>query len=78
MRRSDEGKGIYLVALTGYGQAEDRQAVFDAGFDEHLVKPLKRGDLERAGACTPAKLRPSVRFGGTAEVFLHRPPDRAG
>jgi two-component system CheB/CheR fusion protein len=48
VRRLDEGKGIYLVALTGYGQAEDRQAVFDAGFDEHLVKPLKRGDLERA------------------------------
>jgi two-component system CheB/CheR fusion protein len=47
VRLRDDGKAVYLVALTGYGQAEDRKAVFDAGFDEHLVKPLKRGDLER-------------------------------
>jgi two-component system CheB/CheR fusion protein len=38
---------VFLVALTGYGRPEDRRAVFEAGFDEHLVKPLKRGDLER-------------------------------
>lgn len=29
-----------LIAMTGYGQAEDRQRAFDAGFDVHLVKPL--------------------------------------
>ena len=29
-----------LVALTGYGQIEDRQRALDAGFDEHLVKPV--------------------------------------
>jgi CheY-like chemotaxis protein len=33
-----------LVAVTGYGQAEDRQRALAAGFDEHLVKPL---DLRR-------------------------------
>jgi CheY-like chemotaxis protein len=32
--------GLVLVALTGYGQNEDRQAAFDAGFDHHLVKPV--------------------------------------
>jgi two-component system CheB/CheR fusion protein len=47
VRQLDEGRAIYLVALTGYGKAEDRRRVFDAGFDEHLVKPLKRGELER-------------------------------
>ena len=31
---------VFLVALTGYGQSSDRQAAIDAGFDEHLVKPL--------------------------------------
>ena len=31
---------VFLVALTGYGQTSDRQAAIDAGFDEHLVKPL--------------------------------------
>ena len=30
----------FLVALTGYGQAEHRQRAFDAGFGEHLVKPV--------------------------------------
>ncbi len=38
---------IFLVALTGYGQAKDREAAFQAGFDEHLVKPVNPKDLER-------------------------------
>jgi len=36
-----------LVALTGYGQAEDQRAAFEAGYDAHLVKPLNRGALCR-------------------------------
>jgi len=32
-------KGALLVALTGYGQEEDRRRVREAGFDAHLVKP---------------------------------------
>ncbi|HEX4386762.1 MAG TPA: CheR family methyltransferase, partial [Myxococcales bacterium] len=31
---------IFLVALTGYGQQQDREAVLQAGFDQHLVKPV--------------------------------------
>jgi PAS domain S-box-containing protein len=31
--------GVVLIALTGYGQASDRQQSRDAGFDHHLVKP---------------------------------------
>ncbi|MBL8800170.1 MAG: PAS domain-containing protein, partial [Planctomycetia bacterium] len=42
------GSQLYLAALTGYGRPEDRRAVFEAGYDEHLVKPLKAGDLEQA------------------------------
>jgi two-component system CheB/CheR fusion protein len=38
---------VHLVALTGYGQAKDREAVFQAGFDEHLVKPVNPEDLAR-------------------------------
>lgn len=38
---------VYLVALTGYGRTEDRRAVLEAGFDEHLVKPLKLDELDR-------------------------------
>lgn len=31
---------VRLVALTGYGQPEDRRRALEAGFDDHLVKPL--------------------------------------
>jgi len=34
-----ERPGVRLIALTGYGQAKDRQAAMAAGFDVHLVKP---------------------------------------
>jgi CheY-like chemotaxis protein len=33
-----------MVAVTGYGQSDDRQRALTAGFDDHLVKPL---DLKR-------------------------------
>jgi CheY-like chemotaxis protein len=36
-----------LVALTGYGQLEDRDRSREAGFDEHLVKPASVHDLQR-------------------------------
>ncbi len=41
------GKQPYLVALTGYGQATDRQQSRAAGFDEHLVKPVDLAELLR-------------------------------
>jgi signal transduction histidine kinase len=40
-------KGIFLVALTGYGQEGDLRAALDAGFDAHLVKPADIGELTR-------------------------------
>lgn len=36
--------GVPVVALTGYGQASDRERTREAGFVEHLVKPI---DLKR-------------------------------
>jgi two-component system CheB/CheR fusion protein len=43
--RQQFGKSqIRLIALTGYGQQKDRAAVYAAGFDEHLVKPV---DIEK-------------------------------
>jgi signal transduction histidine kinase len=36
-----------LVALTGYGQAEDKQRAKAAGFDQHLVKPLEFPTLRK-------------------------------
>jgi PAS domain S-box-containing protein len=40
------GQGVRKIALTGYGQYEDKQRAFDAGFDEHLVKPVEIEKLE--------------------------------
>jgi PAS domain S-box-containing protein len=37
--------GVALVALTGWGAAEDRRRSAAAGFDHHLVKPVEPGDL---------------------------------
>jgi CheY-like chemotaxis protein len=34
-----------LVALTGYGQETDRAAALEAGFDEHLTKPVSLDQL---------------------------------
>ncbi|MDB6073569.1 MAG: chemotaxis protein methyltransferase CheR [Verrucomicrobiaceae bacterium] len=36
-----------IIALTGYGQEEDRQRAFNAGFDHHLVKPVDMKVLKR-------------------------------
>jgi CheY-like chemotaxis protein len=33
-------RGPLLVAVTGYGMPDDRRRTADAGFDEHLVKPV--------------------------------------
>ena len=38
--------GVSLVALTGYGQAEDRDRAFKAGFDRHLSKPFSCAQLK--------------------------------
>lgn len=39
------GKGMIVVALTGWGQENDRRNTREAGFDAHLVKPVDYGDL---------------------------------
>jgi CheY-like chemotaxis protein len=36
-----------LIALTGYGQADDRQRAKESGFDDHLVKPVEFFALQR-------------------------------
>ena len=44
--RALPGKGpARLVALTGWGQEQDRAKCFEAGFDEHLVKPADQASI---------------------------------
>jgi signal transduction histidine kinase/CheY-like chemotaxis protein len=45
--RQKFGGAILLIALTGYGQSEDKQKAKEAGFDEHLTKPVSIVDVER-------------------------------
>jgi len=47
IRASAAGRDMRLVALTGYGSADDRARSGQAGFDVHLVKPVEREMLER-------------------------------
>ena len=47
LRASDRCRAIRLVALTGYGQPDDRDEARRAGFDHHLVKPA---DWQSVGA----------------------------
>jgi signal transduction histidine kinase/DNA-binding response OmpR family regulator len=45
--RQQHGRGdLFLVAMTGYGQPEDRRRSRDAGFNVHLVKPVGLQALE--------------------------------
>jgi two-component system, sensor histidine kinase len=50
LRLRASGSTVRLIALTGYGQAEDVQRTRAAGFDAHLVKPVDFAALERAVA----------------------------
>jgi two-component system CheB/CheR fusion protein len=40
LRRRPEFERLPLVAVTGYGQDNDRKNAFDAGFNHHLTKPV--------------------------------------
>lgn len=55
LRANGETSGIRLIALTGYGLAEDQRRVLEAGFDMHLVKPVDIESLMKAigGLTTP-------------------------
>jgi CheY-like chemotaxis protein len=44
LREQTELSPLKLVAITGYGQASDKRKSIEAGFDEHVVKPM---DLDK-------------------------------
>jgi signal transduction histidine kinase len=48
------GRGMLLVAITGYGQPEDQTRAMDAGFDEHVIKPVSLTTVEEFLAREPA------------------------
>jgi len=46
IRAAPWGRGIFLIAATGWGQEEDRRRAFEAGFDHHLTKPIAAETVE--------------------------------
>jgi CheY-like chemotaxis protein len=46
IRKTSWGSGIQIVALTGWGQEQDRMSTREAGFDGHLVKPVDLNALD--------------------------------
>ena len=47
LREDPATKDVVIVAMTGYGQAADRERARDAGFDHHLVKPVDFAKVEQ-------------------------------
>lgn len=47
LREQPFGKEALIIALTGWGQDDDRRKSADAGFDGHLVKPVDHAELLR-------------------------------
>jgi len=47
IRQTTWGKNMTIIALTGWGQENDRQRSREAGCDGHLVKPLQLAELEK-------------------------------
>jgi signal transduction histidine kinase/ActR/RegA family two-component response regulator len=47
IRRQTWGRDALLIALTGWGQREDKERSREAGFDHHLTKPVDPDQLER-------------------------------
>ncbi len=58
IREQPWSRGMEIVALTGWGQEEDRRRSKEAGFDDHLVKPVELAILQKLLA-KPAVRSPS-------------------
>ncbi len=64
-RLRERHKNLCLVALSGYGQSEDRRKAVEAGFDMHLLKPVDPGRLSAIIAAPPPR-----RLGQVANGLL--------
>jgi CheY-like chemotaxis protein len=62
LRDDPRTRGVVLVALTGYGQDEDRRKTAENGFDVHLVKPVGAEALDRVLALAARRPRESARL----------------
>ena len=54
IREKTWGESMYLIAVTGWGQDEDRQRSSEVGLNLHMVKPVEPAALEKLLATLPA------------------------
>jgi CheY-like chemotaxis protein len=47
VRNEPWGRRVFLVAVTGWGEPEDKERASAAGFDHHLTKPIDVDELEK-------------------------------
>jgi CheY-like chemotaxis protein len=59
VRMRPQGRRVKLIALTGWGQQQDRDRTSAAGFDAHLVKPVAEAHLFRALATAVQTRQPT-------------------
>jgi CheY-like chemotaxis protein len=52
VRAEPWGRNVTLVAISGWGQADDKNRSDAAGFDFHLVKPVDFAALEKILSCS--------------------------
>ncbi|MGE0127313.1 MAG: PAS domain-containing protein [Blastocatellales bacterium] len=69
LRREAAMKGMTLVAMTGYGQEEDRQRTLEAGFQLHLVKPVDLDMLHELLPSLPANQSDKERERGVGAFY---------
>ncbi len=53
IRREPGGGRPFILAVTGYGQDEDKRRAREAGFDEHMTKPIDPDELRARLAAVP-------------------------
>jgi PAS domain S-box-containing protein len=68
IRLAPRGAGIFLIAVTGWGQEADKQLAKEAGFDRHLTKPV---DFEKLQAL----LAQRDEGGAERPAARHRPAE---
>lgn len=57
VRNMEQGRHITIIALTGWGQEDDRKRCKAAGFDHHLVKPVELNTLYSLLYAIPTSVR---------------------
>lgn len=78
LRNRPATQNTFLVALTGYGQSDDRRRSLEAGFDEHLVKPPAWEAIERLLADPRLSRRTVLYQPPSKEVRSALPPAQEG